>query len=53
MRVYEAATDVLVLDGLGPAVAQLPRPVAELVSAVARGIGLHPGQDAVSRKHFR
>jgi hypothetical protein len=36
----------------GASIAELARPVAELVTAVARGIGLHAGQHAIARQHF-
>ena len=36
----------------GAAVAELARPVAELVAAVARRVGLHAGQHAIAAEHF-
>ena len=36
----------------GAAIAELPRPVAELVSAVARRVRLHAGQHAIAAEHL-
>ena len=39
-------------QGDGATIAELPRPVAELMSAVAGGVRLHAGQQAIAREHL-
>ena len=37
----------------GPAIAQLPGPITELVSAIAHREWIHIGEEAIAAKYFR